>query len=124
MPSNSRMLMAATRLMEAPAKVASVRFCGYFPAPATAYLYHPPERCCTFPGSGTRFKFAAAAKRRLEEPVPHLKKSSFCSFCNVFPCAEARSLSKSAVPDHPAMQVILGGASGAPSCSLTPRRAA
>ena len=30
MPSSSRMLMAATRLMEAPAKVASVRSVGIF----------------------------------------------------------------------------------------------
>ena len=30
MPSNSKMLMAATRLMDAPAKVASVRSVGIF----------------------------------------------------------------------------------------------
>ena len=38
--------------------------------------------------------------------MPHLKKSSFCSFCSVFPCAEAGQFSKSNMPDHSAMRVI------------------
>ena len=108
MPNNSRMLTAATRLMDAPAKVASVRSVGIFlrQEQRIHFFNKLPKAAVPFQAVKPCFIYAAAAKRRLEEPVPHLKKSSFCSFCSVFPCAEAGQFSKSNMPDHSAMRVI------------------
>ena len=53
MPNNSRMLMAATRLMEAPANVASVRSVGIFLRQQRHTGFPSGRRCCLISSGGS-----------------------------------------------------------------------